>query len=59
MIKEKIVNKRLDSSVLIEPQNDATSVEPYRVILNAISFSINFYFWSEYEILAHIFYKNI
>ena len=37
MIKEKIVNKRLDSSVLIEPQNDATSVEPRRVILNAIS----------------------
>ena len=36
MIKEKIVNKRLDSSVLIEPQNDATSVEPRRVILNAI-----------------------
>ena len=37
MIKEKIVNKRLDSSVLIEPQNDTTSVEPRRVILNAIS----------------------
>ena len=37
MIKEKIVNKRLDSSVLIEPQNDATSVEPRRVIPNAIS----------------------
>ena len=37
MIKEKIVNKRLDFSVLIEPQNDATSVEQRRVILNAIS----------------------
>lgn len=37
MIKEKIVNKRLDSLVLIEPQNDVISVEPCNVILSAIS----------------------
>ena len=32
-----IVNKKLDSSVLIEPQNDARLIVSRHVILNAIS----------------------
>lgn len=64
MIKEKIVNKRLDSSVLIEPQNDVISVDSCHVILSAISvkapaFLLTFIFCPNIKFSAYFLQKSL
>ena len=64
MIKEKIVNKRLDSSVLIKPQNDVISVAPCHVILSAISvkdsaFLLIFIFCPNIKFSAYFLQKSL